>query len=127
MENNRFKPRKLRQRNISSDLAFVNLRDLPSDNMYIRFIEECRQKREFEKNKEQKTFLSDTTIETEDIFVLERGEIHHIIPLANHGGPDTEENCILLTREEHIIAHRIIAEVTGNPSDLRAYDFMLRV
>ena len=50
-------------------------------------------------------------------------EDHHIIPIS-HGGSDTFENIIRITRTQHLEAHRLLAKLTNNVVDVNTYRFM---
>ena len=49
-----------------------------------------------------------------------------MIPIS-HDGPDTLDNIVQLTEIEHIEAHCLISEVTGNKSDINAYNLMINI
>lgn len=54
-------------------------------------------------------------------------EKHHVVPKCL-GGDDTEENLVLLTYREHVIAHMLLVRIYPNNDDLiRAVSFMLEV
>lgn len=72
------------------------------DNVYIKFIDSCRSLK---------------------IVENEYCEIHHIIPLS-HGGFTTNENLIRLSYANHIEAHKLLFEVTGNKVDQYIYCMM---
>lgn len=81
---------------------FKNIADFPPNNMYAVFIESCRHLK---------------------ISENEYCENHHIIPLS-HNGPNIPDNLIRLTYSNHVEAHRLIFEVTGNLVDEYIYNIM---
>lgn len=90
--------------NYEETLKIINIGRSKEDyiNDYINFINEIKNKRTLDKN--SVNFYS---------------EIHHIIPRCK-GGSDDDNNLVLLSMKEHILAHILLSEAFPEFPELAA-------
>lgn len=68
-------------------------------------------------------------IEDARVNIREIGEKHHIIP-KSLGGADTKDNIVLLTYQEHLLAHKLLVDMTTGEDRVKmsfAYWMMVNV
>ncbi|RYE21316.1 MAG: HNH endonuclease [Sphingobacteriaceae bacterium] len=94
-----------RKSKLSLPSDFLNIADAPPNNIYDQFIESVKAK-----------VYNDS----------ESLEVHHVVPIS-HNGLDEQSNVVKISQEDHIEAHRLISEVTGNDRDIKDYNFVKRI